>query len=258
LAIETGRAIADARRAIGWSQRDLATRAMVPQSAISRLERGRRSAIDLTTIERIAGRLGARMSLVFDAPFLNDRRAQRDRVHARCIGYAASRLRRAGWLVMSEVEIDGAFGPGWIDILAFHQQAAVLLVVEVKTEIRDLGRIQRTLAWYERRAPAAARRAGWWPRRTHATLLLLATDAVDGALRDNRVIAAEAFTGRARQLASFVAGPGDGPPPGRSLAMIDPLSRRQAWIRPTRLDGRRTPAPYADYAAAVRGMSRRP
>jgi hypothetical protein len=40
--------------------------------------------------------------------------------------------------------------------------------------------------------------------------------------------------------------------------MIDPLSRRRDWLRPTRLDGRRTRAPHEDYAAVARRLARSP
>jgi hypothetical protein len=43
---------------------------------------------------------------------------------------------------------------------------------------------------------------------------------------------------------------------GRGLALIDPSSRRRAWLIRTRLDGRRSPAPFADYADAARRLGR--
>jgi hypothetical protein len=134
-----------------------------------------------------------------------------------------------------------------------------MLVIEVKTEIHDLGRIQRTLAWYERRALAVARDRGWVVRRSHGALLLLATDAVDARLRENRHLADEAFPGRAAGLVALARDPSAAAAlMPRSLAMIDPLSRRRDWLRPTRLDGRRTRAPHEDYAAVARRLARSP
>jgi transcriptional regulator with XRE-family HTH domain len=119
LSIDAGRIVRGARLAIGWSQRELGRRAGVAQTAISRLERGRPSGLGLAGIQRIATALGGTFRLTFDAPYLADRARQRDRVHARCVAYVASHLRRLGWIVETEVEIDGRSGPGWIDILAF-------------------------------------------------------------------------------------------------------------------------------------------
>ena len=195
------------------------------------------------------------MRLTFQAPFLADRARQRDRVHARCVAFVAASLRRRGWEVATEVEIDGRNGPGWIDVLAFHTASGVLLVIEVKTEIHDVGRIQRTLAWYERRALVVARERGWVVRGAHAALLLLATDAVDARLRENKLLIDQAFQGRVRDLDQLIADPTHAGAGAWSLAMIDPLSRRQDWLRPTRLDGRRARAPHEDYAAVARRLA---
>jgi transcriptional regulator with XRE-family HTH domain len=257
LPTDVGRLIRDARIAIGWSQGELARRAGVSQSAISRLERGQPAGLGLGDLERIATSLGGTFRLTFDAPFLLDRARQRDRVHARCVAHVAARLRRLGWIVETEVEIGGRYGSGWIDVLAFHAAAALLLVIEVKTEVHDFGRIQRTLAWYERGASSVARDRRWNVRRSHGALLLLATDAVDARLRENRQLADEAFRGRVADLIALTNDPTAAATPGaRSLAMIDPLSRRRDWLRPTRLDGRRARAPHEDYAAVVRRMAK--
>jgi hypothetical protein len=42
---------------------------------------------------------------------------------------------------------------------------------------------------------------------------------------------------------------------GRGLALIDPTSRRRDWLLPSRSDGRRTRAPYMDYADAARRLA---
>ena len=240
-----------------WSQDELSRRSGLAQSAISRLERGIHSGLDLDELDRLAAALGGRFRLGFDAPFLADRARQRDRVHARCIAFVARRLERAGWLILTEVEIVGSAGPGWIDVLAFHPASATLLVIEIKTEIHDLGRIQRTLDWYEHAAWPAARRFGWRPRRSLGALLVLETAAVDAALRENRELLTRTFAGTAADLSVLVGGRASGPPgPRRSVAAFDPSSRRAAWLRPTKLDGRRTPPAYLDYADAARRLSR--
>ena len=254
LATDAGRLIRHARQTVGWSQRELGRRAGVSQAAISRLERGVPSGLDLDDLERIAAALGASIRMTLQAPFLADRARQRDRVHARCVAHVAARLRRLGWDVAMEVEIDGRNGPGWIDVLAFHAESGTLLVIEIKTEIHDVGQIQRTLAWYQRRAWAAGRARGWSVRRTHAALLVLATDAVDARLRENRDVLNEAFPGRASDLKGLTSDPVHADQARWSLALIDPLSRRQDWLRPTRLDGRRARAPHEDYAAVARRL----
>ena len=257
LALMVGQIYRDARRALGYSQREMERRTGVAQTAQSRFERGLPSSIGIAEMERLAAGLGGRIRFTFHAPFMEDRLAQRDRVHARCIGYVATRLRATGWMVETEVEIRGSFGPGWIDVLAFHPTTRELLVIEIKTEVHHLGRTQRTLAWYESQAPAAARAREWQPQRIRGALLFLATAAVDRGLESNRDLLAHAFPLRASGLQSFIEDPGSAQPHARGLALIDPLNRRAVWLRPTRLDGRRSAAPHVDYGSVVRALEAR-
>lgn len=256
-----GTAVKTLRTTIGWSQRELGRRARVSQSMVCLVERGELGDLTFSTAATLLGAMGARLVIDVDAPYLADRARQRDPAHARLGSYVAARLRRAGWETRAEVEVGGDRSRGWIDLLAFHPASGVLLVIEIKTEIRDLGQIERGLGWYEREAWAAARRFGWRPTREIGCLLLLATDANDLRLGANRPSIDLGFPMRARHLGPVLVG---GAPPsekGRVIAMIDPRSRRRSWVGTLRIDGRRSPAPYLDYAdfmRSVRGPVRRP
>jgi hypothetical protein len=155
------------------------------------------------------------------------------------------------------VEIGSGRSRGWIDILAYHAATRTLLVVEVKTELRDMGALLRTVAWYERAAWSAARARGWRPTSLGSATLFLATAANDSAIRDNADLMASGFPIRAVALETFLRDPASVGLSGRALAMIDPLSRRRNWLRRTRLDGRRTPAPAPDYATVARALRSR-
>lgn len=128
------------------------------------------------------------------------------------------------------------------------------MIQEVKTEIHDAGGEQRRLARYERDAWDAARRLGWLPRTVVSGIALLATDRNDQRLAELATWAREALPIRSASLAAWLREPISTAPGGRSLAMIDPLSRRRTWLRPTRLDGRRTRAPFRDYSDFVRRL----
>lgn len=249
------RAVFELRTALGWSQVELARRAGVSQSLVSAVESGRLGSLTLRTAGRLLEAMGARLTVAVDRPFLGDRGLQRDAAHARCVGHVERRLAAAGWNVAREVEVGGDRSRGWIDVLAFHPSTGLVLVIEVKTELHDLGQIERTLGWYEREAWAAARRRGWRPGAVVGALLLLATDANEGRLHSNRELLAVAFPVRATTLASCVnSGLRQGP--GRALALIDPRSKRRRWLRPSRLDGRKSPSPYLDYAGFMRATTR--
>src|SRR5215210_6547390 len=116
-----------ARVVIDCSQRELARRSSVPQTAISRFERGRLDALTIDQLDRLAVALGGAARVALEIPFLAGRARQRDRVHARCLAFVAAHLAACGWEVATEVAIDGRSGLAWIDILAFHPSSGTLL-----------------------------------------------------------------------------------------------------------------------------------
>ncbi|HEX2755972.1 MAG TPA: helix-turn-helix transcriptional regulator [Candidatus Limnocylindrales bacterium] len=258
LLLRVGAIVKDLRLAIRWSQRELAARSGVSQSLISAIENGRVRAMTFVTIQTLVETMGGRLIVDVARPFLGDRPLQGDAAHARCVSFVAGRLRRAGWQVATEIEIGGDRSRGWIDVLAFDPRTGVVLVIEVKTEIHDVGGIERALGWYEREAWTAARRRGWQPRSTVGFLVLLATAANDERLQENRSAFAAGFPTRARSLMELVERAPQSGRVGRGLAMVDPLSRRRAWLRPTVTDGRRSPAPHADYVSFLAKIQRRP
>src|SRR4051794_5276400 len=120
LGLQLADVVRDARLLIGWSQRELASRASTSQPMISRLETGQTATLDLAVVERVLVALGFRGRLQLDDRHLGDRRRQRDPVHARLTGTIARRLERCGWQVATEVPIGEGAPRGWIDLLAFR------------------------------------------------------------------------------------------------------------------------------------------
>jgi transcriptional regulator with XRE-family HTH domain len=250
-------AVADLRQTLGWTQAELGRRAHLSQSFVSRVEHALLPDLSLVDATRLLEAMGARLTVGVSAPFLADRELQRDPAHARCTAYVAARLKRDGWLTATEVEIGGDRSRGWIDLLAYHPDCRLMLVIEIKTEIRDLGAIERTLGWYEREAWVAARRLGWRPNKVVGCLFLLATEMNEARISDNQASFSARFPIRAGELERIMSS--EVPPPhgARALVLIDPLSRRQNWLRPSRQDGRPTPAPYIDYADFMRVIQTR-
>jgi transcriptional regulator with XRE-family HTH domain len=255
LRVTFGQGCRDTRLGLDLTQQQLADRVGVTRGYIAKVERGRANP-SLELVGRIGEALGLRLSLTMEGPiFLGDRR-QRDAVHARCSGYVDRRLRGAGLQTAREVEIIRGRAHGWIDILAFDPKSRTLFIIEIKTRLDDLGAVERQIAWYERSAGQAASRLGWRPLRVVTWLLVLASDEVDAFLRANRTALASAFPRRAREMMNAFADACDLHSGDRGLAMIDPSSRRETWLIRSRVDGRRSPARYRDYADAVR-VSRR-
>jgi len=218
---------------------------------MSLLERGMIARLSIVEAERVCSSLGATLVLGVEAPVLIAGPRQRDAAHARCVAYVARRLIAEGWLVQREVQIGSPSRPGWIDILAFNPVGLVLLVIEVKTELIDLGGLERQLRWYVREAPRAATQFGWQPEALQGCVLLLSTSAIDDRIRENAAGVRQIFPRRWRDLVQVVRGETISGR-GWGIAMIDPRSRVRNWCRPTVLDGRRRPAPYRHLAEFLR------
>jgi transcriptional regulator with XRE-family HTH domain len=225
----------------------------VSRGYIAKIERGRANP-SLELVERLARALELEIDFVARPPVVFGGH-QRDFVHARCSSHVDGRLRNAGWFTAREVEVTHGRSHGWIDLLAFDPKTGIVLVIELKTRIDDLGAIERQLGWYERSAFDVARRLGWRPRRVVSWLLLLATEEVEGVLRANRELMSRAFPVRARRMSGLIEN-GDRLFQGRGAALIDPHSKRRAWLIPSRVDGRRSPAPYVNYADAAQRLVR--
>ena len=200
---------------------------------------------------------------------------QRDPVHARCSAYIRRRLERCGWIVEQEVRINRGRSHGFIDILASHPSTGTLLVGEIKTELHDVGALQRTVAWYVDEARSISGARHWSASTVIAMVALLESAENDDRARANQEPLRQAFPVRSQRLANIVADPSRlativadpsrleaastaVPGPGfvvSGLAMIDPTRRRKRWLVPTSADGRRTPPTFRDYRHAALAIS---
>jgi transcriptional regulator with XRE-family HTH domain len=249
-------AVRDTRRALRWTQTELGASIAVSQSQISRFERGRPHAMSLAEVGAALDVLGIRLLFSLEPPHAIP--LQRDAAHARCLAYATRRLRAADWHVRHEVAVREGTRFGWIDILAWNGGTRSLVVIEIKTELRDVGAIQRTLGWYEKQAIGAAHSIGWRPAMVASVLLVLATAANDSTAMENSAIFGQAFPTRATELLRwFRASPRLAIDPG--IALLDPRSHRAGWLIPLSIDGRRAAlryANYVDFMAAIRSERR--
>lgn len=253
LRVSFARLCRETRLMLDITQAEVAAAVGMSRAYIAGIESGRVNP-SLEIVDRMGAALGLELQLVGRGPIVLNGPIQRDAVHAWCSGYVGRRLGRSGFDVRREVTIVQGRTRGWVDLLAYDPRRQLLLVVEIKTWIDDLGAIERQLDWYEREAPSIAREFGWRPLRISSWLLALATADVDDALRRNRDVIDAAFPERARNLARLLTG--EEQPAGRGVALVDPHSRRRNWLVPTRIDGRRSMAPYVGLADARSAMSR--
>ena len=258
LRTDVARRVRDVRLALGWSQRELARRAELAQSTICRIERATLADLTVDTAAVVLDVLGVRATLDLQSPLIADGRRQKDPGHARCVAYVVRRLRRLGWVTATEVEIVTGSGRGWIDVLAYRERDGLLLVIEVKTELVDVGSVLRQVSWYERAAWDAARREGWLPRQAIGAVLVLATQRTFEKVAENRELLRQSFPLSARGLALAVSGDAGVESRMRAMAMIDPYNRSRRWLLATPLSGRVPAAPYLDYADLMRRVRGEP
>jgi transcriptional regulator with XRE-family HTH domain len=253
-----GAAIRDARRTRGWSQAELGARSALSQSAVAAIEKGSAGRID--TMERICAALGGELVLDVRLPFAGDGPRQVDSVHARCVGSMRRLLESADHVCATEQEILDGPWRGWIDLIAYASTLRRLVIVEVKTELRDAGALDRQVGRYVRLCLDVARRHGWSVVEIAVIVVVLATAVNDAFLIANRQVLGAAFPIRGRQAISCVLD--HGPIQARMLVMIDPRHRGRSALLRSAADGRRTAAPYTDDRAfvatldAARGVGR--
>ena len=172
--VRIGLAIRALRRRRRWTQADLGKRAGCSASQISRLESGAWRGVTVRRIERVLGELGARLYLrvLWQGEEL-DRLLDRD--HASMVDAVIGRFASHGWLTVPEATFQVAGERGAIDVLAWHEETRILLVIEVKSIVPD---IQATLGGIDRKAriaPALARQRGW-PAEHVARILVVPDD----------------------------------------------------------------------------------
>jgi transcriptional regulator with XRE-family HTH domain len=256
LVVSIGRLIRRSRLFAGWSQRALAVKAGTSQATVWRIETGQPEPVDLAVVERLLDALGLRVSLQIDDRAYGDRERQRDGVHAALNGAVARWLRRQGWTPATEVQVGVPAPRGWIDVLAWRAADRSLLVEETKADLPDLGALQRRLALYVRESREVAGHLGWRPVRVAALVVGLDSESLGDRLRTNRDLLAEAFPEPIDQMAAWIRDPAARPPRSWCIALADPRSRGEPWLRAIPGGTRRRSAAYRDYRDAAERLVR--
>lgn len=143
-----------------WRQIDLATKAKVSASVISRIERGQLASVSIGTLRKVAEALEATLEIRIR---WNGEGLDRlmDHAHAGLVELLVKRLRADGWVTDVEASFSIRGEPGSIDVLGYHEATGIVLVTEVKSIVPDS---QATLAGVDRKgrlAPEIARARGW-------------------------------------------------------------------------------------------------
>jgi transcriptional regulator with XRE-family HTH domain len=169
-----GLSIRALRRRRGWTQAQVAARCGVSAAEISRLERGAAGHASVRRLDSVFAALGARLSVrvLWQGEELN---RLLDRDHARLVEFVMTCLARLDWIAVPEVTFQVYGERGSIDVLAWHETTATVLVIEVKTVVPDVQALLAGLDRKARLAPGIARDRRWHARTT-AKILVLPAD----------------------------------------------------------------------------------
>jgi transcriptional regulator with XRE-family HTH domain len=157
----TARTIRAVRIRRQLTQEDVARRARVHRSTISRFERGFCGTLTIDVIDRVCAALEIRLDLV-----PRWRGGDLDRLlnagHAALHEVVATYLATLpGWEVVPEVTFAINGERGAIDLLCWHAETGSLLVIELKTELVDMNDLLGSMDRRLRLAWRIARDRGW-------------------------------------------------------------------------------------------------
>lgn len=211
------RSLRAVRRRKGWSQTRVASQLEISQSELSRRERGSLEDCSVAEVERWGAALGAHVNIDVR---IDGERPMMDARHARLQNWIVGVLRQHGWSVLVEHSFNHYGDRGRIDVLAYHPVDHVLVVVEVKTRVDDVGDILGRLDVKRRVAPILAREQRWPATAIVPMLLILEHRTNRRRIADHATVFAN-FTLRARAASAWVRRP-DGAPPSGVLLFADP------------------------------------
>lgn len=191
----------------GLRQADVARLARVSDVTVSRIERGHLEATTFGTVAQVARAIEVTVDLRAWSRAGDVERLLNAR-HAMLVEDLVTALSRFGWLARPEASFNERGERGFIDVLAWHPTFRALLLIEVKTEIVDVGELLGTLDRKRRLAPAVARGIGW-PAGSGVAVALIVGESHTNRRRVGEHSASlhAALAGDGRQLRRYLREP---------------------------------------------------
>jgi transcriptional regulator with XRE-family HTH domain len=235
-----GRLVRLARIRRALRQSDVAERADISRTTVSRVERGHFGQVPIDKVRALAGVLEIRVELSARA-----RAVDLDRVvnlrHSTMAEYVIGWLSGfPDWLVRPEVSFSEYGEYGVIDLLCWHAVSGSLLVIELKTELVDFGAMLGKLDIKRRLARNPARRLGWQPASV-STCLLVAESTTNRRRADgHEALLRAALPNTGIELARWLRRPQGVVQALRFVSDVRPGHVRNGFAGPTRVRTRRS------------------
>ena len=225
-----GRAIRMARVRRGWRQQDLADRAAVSRAIVSRIERGLAEGMPVATIRQTCAPLDVRVELL-----PRGRGAELDRMvnerHSRLHETVAREIgdRYPAWAMAHEVSFNVWGERGVIDLVLWHPARRALLLIELKTELVDLGELLATGDRRTRLAKDIVRDRGWDPTTVSVWVIVARSRTTERRIAAHRTMLRSALPDDAARIRRWLRDP-VGTIRGLSTVQVDvaPIRRVRA------------------------------
>ena len=183
--VRFGTTVRSIRLRRGIRQDELAKLAQVPRKKIALIEHGHLDSVQLGPLRRVCGELEIRVDLI-----PRWRGGDLDRVlsgrHSALGEAVIEALRRDSpeWQVIPEVSFSIWGERGVVDLLAWHPGRRALLIIELKTDLVDIGEMLGTMDRKRRLARQIAANRGWDPATISGWIIL-----ASGRTNERRVAA---------------------------------------------------------------------
>jgi transcriptional regulator with XRE-family HTH domain len=190
-----------------WRQVDVAERAGVSPSVVGRVGRGGASAVPLGKLRRLFRAVDARLDALvrFEGAELGRLLDARHALMAEAVVELIGSL--DGWVIEPEVSFSVYGERGIIDVLAWHPGRRMLLVIELKTEVVEIGLLLGKMDQRRRLAAQLARERGWDPAAVSTWVVIADSRTNRRALATHRAVLRAKFPVDGRRIRGWLRDP---------------------------------------------------
>jgi HTH-type transcriptional regulator/antitoxin HipB len=192
----------------GLRQGDVAERAGIHRSSVSRIERGRLDGVAIGTLLTVARILDVQVSIT-----ARSRGADLDRlVHAKHAGLHESVARwfeasMREWVLAPEVTYSIFGERGVIDLLAWHPATRAIVVIELKTDVVEVEDLIGQMSRRARLARAIAAERGWDAASVSVWVVVAESRTNRRRLAAHRSVLRNAFPSDGRAMRAWLHAP---------------------------------------------------
>jgi transcriptional regulator with XRE-family HTH domain len=192
----------------GLRQQDVARRAGVSTSTVSRIERGHLDPLALRATRKVGAVLDIRVDVIgrWRAGDL-DRllNARHSALHDEVAEMFAAEL--PDWVLSPETSFSIYGERGVVDIIAWHPQRQALLIIELKTDIVDVNELIGTVDRKRRLAARIVEDRGWVPRTVSAWVIVAPGRTNRARIATHSAVLRSAFPGDGRLMGAWLRDP---------------------------------------------------